>query len=337
MSQTNDPNVAPAVSAVGPQLGRLQDVPVRDIWSNEASDFTPWLLDNADRLGEALGIDLEITAAEHPVGGFSLDLHGHDRTNDCVLIVENQLERTDHGHLGQILTYAAGTDARTIVWIAPDFRDEHRQALDWLNEHTDEDTHFFGVQLRVVRIGSSPPAPLFELVANPNDWQRRTRTAVAAAGATTERQQLYLAFWAKYLDRVREVHTDWTAARSPSRWHWMDQPGLLGSARYSLSFGQGGTLRNALYIDLRDADLNRTLLGILEDNREAIEATYGRSLAFEAPDGRRACTVIDSTDGDVANVDRHDAYIDWLIDSGERMRKALTPYKEAFVAAAANQ
>ena len=118
------------------ELGRLEELDVRTAWGHEAHDFTPWLLEHGDHLAETLGIDVELERSEHPVGGFSLDLIGMDLTNDAVLIVENQLEATDHGHLGQIMTYAAGTDASTVVWIATVFRDEHRQALDWINEQT---------------------------------------------------------------------------------------------------------------------------------------------------------------------------------------------------------
>src|SRR5829696_9348086 len=137
------------------ELGKLEHVDPRLVWTHEAHEFTPWLLANADRLSEALGIDLELEAAEHGVGGYSLDLVGRDITNDAVLIVENQLATTDHTHLGQVLTYAAGTGASTIVWIATEFREEHRQALDWLNEQTGEETHFFGIELQVARIGES--------------------------------------------------------------------------------------------------------------------------------------------------------------------------------------
>jgi hypothetical protein len=146
-------------------LGRLRPLDPRSVWPHEAHDFTPWLLENADALAEALGLDIELSAAEHPVGGFALDLVGRDMTNNCVLIVENQLSATDHGHLGQLLTYAAGTDARTVVWLAPTFREEHRQALDYLNGLGGENARFFGVEIGVVRIGNSDPAPLFKLRA----------------------------------------------------------------------------------------------------------------------------------------------------------------------------
>lgn len=166
-----------------PVLGRLTPVPPREVWAHEALNFTPWLLANQDVLGEALGMDLELVTAEHPVGGFSLDLLGHDRATGDTVIVENQLEITDHIHLGQILTYAGGTDPKNIVWIAAAFREEHRAALDWLNTHTDEDTRFFGVEVRVVRIGDSEPAPMLRVVAQPNDWGKQVKRAASSATA----------------------------------------------------------------------------------------------------------------------------------------------------------
>ena len=173
-----------------PNLGRLTTVLPRDVWTHEALNFTPWLLQNVDVLSDLLGMDLELQVAEHPVGDFSLDLLGRDASDDSVVIVENQLEQSDHGHLGQILTYAAGTNPKTIVWIATGFRPEHRAALDWLNEHTDPDTRFFGVEIGVVRIGDSSPAPNFRLVAEPNDWEKQVKAATAA-GAITERSKLF--------------------------------------------------------------------------------------------------------------------------------------------------
>ena len=118
------------------EIGRLEFVELRDVWPHEALSFTPWLLENADVLEAVLGIELQIDEPEHAVGSFSLDLLGRDLTHDATLIVENQIEATDHSHLGQLVTYAAGTDAHTVVWVAKAFREEHRQALDWLNSQT---------------------------------------------------------------------------------------------------------------------------------------------------------------------------------------------------------
>lgn len=138
-------------------LGRLEIVELRSGWNDEARDFTPWLFNNADVLSDALGIDVELTAKEYLVGGYSLDLLGRDLTNDCTLIVENQLEASDHGHLGQVMTYAGGTDASTIVWVAARFRQEHLAAIEWLNDRTDEDTRVFAVEIGLRRIGDSAP------------------------------------------------------------------------------------------------------------------------------------------------------------------------------------
>lgn len=154
-------------------VGRLEYIPARQVWSHEALAFTPWLLENADVLASVLGMpQLRLSAAEHPVGGYNLDLIGTDEVTGETVIVENQLESSDHGHLGQLLTYAGGTDPTTVVWIAPAFRSEHRAALEWLNARTDSRTRFFAVQLEVVRIGDSLPAPMLTLVVQPNDWEK---------------------------------------------------------------------------------------------------------------------------------------------------------------------
>lgn len=125
-------------------LGQLKTLPLRSAWSNEATNFTPWLADHLELLDEVLGTDLELQDREATVGSFSLDLLAKDLGTGRLVIIENQLDTTDHDHLGKVLTYAAGFDAGTIVWVAESFRDEHRQALDWLNQRTDSDTHFFG-------------------------------------------------------------------------------------------------------------------------------------------------------------------------------------------------
>ena len=151
-------------------LAKIERVDLREAWPNEARDFTPWLAENIAELGEALGMDLELQETEAAVGGYSLDVLATDRDQNRPVIIENQLEATNHAHLGQLLTYAAGYDANVIVWLTREFRDEHRQALDWLNQRTGEDTEFFGVVVELWRIGDSPLAPHFRLVATPNEW-----------------------------------------------------------------------------------------------------------------------------------------------------------------------
>lgn len=224
-------------------------VALREVWAHEALAFTPWLLANADALGEALDMDLEITTAEHPVGGFSLDLIAADRRSNELVIIENQIETTDHAHLGQLLTYAGGTDPVNIVWIAAEFRDEHRAALDWLNQRTDADTRFFGVEVRAVRIGDSLPAPLFHVVAKPNDWGKSIRTqARSQEGVASEKNLLYATFWERYLTRVANEHPDWTRARKPPAQNWFPTPSGASHVQYTVSFGRRG-LQSELYFD----------------------------------------------------------------------------------------
>jgi Domain of unknown function (DUF4268) len=305
-----------------PRLGRLAYVDPREVWIHEAHDLTPWLLENADVLSETLGIDLELTAAEHPVGGFSLDLFGRDLTNDAVLIVENQLEGTNHDHLGKLLTYAAGTAASTIVWIATGFRDEHRQALDWLNENTGEDVRFFGIVMQVVEIHGPVRAPLLKLVAEPNDWQKHVR-AVTHAGRLEGKSAHYVEFWRKFLDAVKSQFPSWTRATKPNSANWFSMTSVIPGAQISCSFSQGGRLRHELYIDSGDGEANLTTFNTLLSQRAALEATYGRPLQFEELEGKRACRIADYTDGDVTVIERHDEFIAWFLDAGQRMRAAL--------------
>lgn len=219
------------------ELGKLEPVDPRTVWQHEAHSFTPWLLENGERLAEALGIDLELETAEHSVGGYKLDLFGRDITNDAVLIVENQLDTTDHSHLGQVLTYAAGTAASTIVWIATKFREEHRQALDWLNENTGEQAHFFGIELQVVKIGESLSAPLFNVVVQPNDWQKQVRAATQP-GVVSGKGALYIQFWGRFIERVHAKHPDWTKAKAVGPQNWFEMRSPIKGCGISSSFAQ---------------------------------------------------------------------------------------------------
>ena len=153
-------------------LGRLEKVPLRDFWKHEAADFTPWLAaeENISLLEEVIGLELAVEAQEQRVGPFRADLLCKDTGSNQWVLIENQIESTDHRHLGQLLTYAAGLEAVTIVWIAERFTEEHRAALDWLNQITDERFTFFGLEIELWRIGDSPIAPKFNLISKPNNW-----------------------------------------------------------------------------------------------------------------------------------------------------------------------
>lgn len=187
------------------EIGRLTEVAPREAWPGEAEHFTPWLAAHLGELGQVLGLELEAVGSEAPVENFRADVLARDVTGEALVLIENQLERSDHRHLGQIMTYLAGLGARVVVWIATDFHEPHLAAIKWLNEHTVEPYAFFAVKLRVVRIGDSPLAPIFDVVERPNTWERRTQAAVRrSTGEVSEEGRSYREFWNAYLERYPE-------------------------------------------------------------------------------------------------------------------------------------
>ncbi len=315
-------------------IGRLEYVGLREVWAHEALSFTPWLLQNADVLEDVLGIDLELDEPEHAVGSFSLDLLGKDLTHEAVLIVENQIEATDHGHLGQLVTYAAGTEAGTIVWVAKEFREEHRQALDWLNRQTHDDIRFFGIAIRAVRIGSSPAAPFLEVVAKPNDWQKQVRAA--ASRQSGERAEAFHAFWtqtAKEL-RARASYTIRADQRiGESNYLSLPSP-IKGTIIYAV-FGSGH-LRVELYISAGSAELNREILGFFAPHRERFQANFAEPVEFEDKSDKQVCKICYRRPGESGVIDRpeeHDAARIWFIDHVIGLRAALDEIGDPTVAA----
>ncbi len=187
------------------ELGRLERIlDLRSIWANEPTEFTPWLAKESSlkQLGDSIGIELELEAQEKNVGPFRADILCKDTTTDDWVLIENQLERTDHTHLGQIMTYAAGLKAVTIVWIAERFTEEHRAALDWINEISDDSFAFFGLEIEAWRIANSPIAPKFNVVCKPNDWAKRVHSSTANSelSETKQLQQQYWTALSQYLE-----------------------------------------------------------------------------------------------------------------------------------------
>lgn len=302
-------------------LGRLAVVPAREVWPHEALHFTPWLLKNVDVLSDLLGMDLVLEGAEHPVGGFSLDLIGRDEATGETVIVENQLEASDHTHLGQLLTYAAGTDPATIVWITTGFRPEHRAAIEWLNQRTDENTRVFGVVIHVVRIGDSEPAPNFELVAQPNDWEKVVKKATNAAVETSPKALLYSEFWAAVLGKIRETHPTWTRARS-SNSSFADCGLGTSGVVISMCWYRSGLVCQ-IYFNSSSADANDARFEGLYDQRDAFEAALGEPAEWDEMPGRKgARIVLPSPFTDLSDRGKWPAATDWLIDKQGLLRKA---------------
>ena len=181
------------------EFGEIRDVPLREVWGHEAQQFTPWLAANMERLSEAIGVPMEPEGTEVAVEQFSADIVARNSANGSRVLIENQLESSDHRHLGQILTYLAGVEAQTVIWIARDFDESHRSAVRWLNDHTVETFAFFAVRVRVVQIADSPRVPLFEVLERPSAWDRTLRRNVD--GDKSELTRFRREFWTHYAEQ----------------------------------------------------------------------------------------------------------------------------------------
>lgn len=266
-------------------LGRLDLVDLREVWTSESRSFTPWLAseEGLALLGETLNIHLELEAQEQSIGPFRADILCKDKTGDLVLI-ENQLERTDHKHLGQLLTYASGRQAVTIVWIAKQFSDEHQAALDWLNEITDDRFRFFGLKIELWRIEESRVAPKFHIVSEPNEWSRSLKQATNATDKAG-RGLLYLDYWTKFQDILNKTAGPVAGNKKPQAQNSMTYP--IGRSTIELEAKmpaeKDAKIRAALYI-YRDAKAYMSLFGRQKDE---IEREIGYSLEYEPVPGSK--------------------------------------------------
>ena len=306
-----------------PEFGELKTVNIREVWSNEPRAFTPWLAENIERLGEALGMDLEVVAREADVGDFSLDLLAKDLGTGRHVVIENQFGATDHDHLGKLITYAAGVDAAAVIWLTETIRDEHRQALEWLNRTTNTDVHFFAVAVEVVQIDQSRPAVLFKPVVSPNEWQQAARET--ADRQASPRGEAYRRYFQVMIDELREKHK-FTGARAGQPQNWYDFASGVQGVYYGSSFSQGGRVRASLYIDQGDADRNKALFDSLLKERQTIEQEFKGPLEWERLDERRACRIAAYRAGTIDMPDDQLTEIRaWAIDALLRLKQVFGP------------
>ena len=312
-------------------LGTLTPVQVREVWAGESRDFTPWLAENADRLGEALGMDLIHEQTEAPVGRYSADLVFRDVSTDRLIVVENMFGASDHDHLGKLITYAAGLGASYAVLLSPEFREEHRSALNWLNTVSADDFGFFGVVLEAWRIGDSLPAPRLRVDVKPDSWGRSVRAArVHSEG--NERERAYQRFWGEFLPVFRDRYPGWTQAATPSKLSWIgkypsSRPNLL---KYHAAFcrSEGSyRLRAEAYIDTGDAKTTKAAFGSLYRRKEQIEKTIEEALEWSRLDDKRASRVSLYFPDKIRITDeeRWPEALSWLVEAMGRMRDAFDP------------
>ena len=304
-------------------FGELKRIPLREIWPNEPSDFTPWLALNIEKLGEVLGLQLEMTEREAPVDEFSLDLLATDLNSGRTVIIENQLNPTDHGHLGQLLTYAAGRDASTVIWIAEEVRNAHRQALEWLNQKTDINTQFFAVVVEGLQIDDSRPALDFKLVVFPNEWQKSQRQK--ASTNISPKLEKYREYFQRLFDELRETH-NFTRARAAQAQNWYSFSSGMQGIKYLAWFTQEGTVCAAVQIDLGDAGKNAKLFDALEKRGAEITSSFGGELKWDRLDAVRYSLIAVYRDGTIESPESELQEIRaWQIENLLKLKEVFTP------------
>lgn len=305
------------------KFSELKKVALREIWPHEALEFTPWLEENIQKLGDALGMDLEVIDREASVGDFSLDLLAKDLGSSRTVIIENQLTQTDHDHLGKLLTYAAGFDASTIVWISETVRDEHRQAMEWLNQRTDTETHFFSAVVEVLQIDDSNPALDFKLVVSPNEWQKSQKQKTSTN--LTLREEKYKNYFQALIDELREKH-QFTGARAGQSSNWYEFPAGIRGIRYGVQFTRGDKVLTCVKI-YEEVQSNRLdLFDALEKRKEKIESDFGNPLEWNPLEEQQRSRIAVSRDGNIElSDDELEEIREWHIENLLKLKKVFTP------------
>ena len=302
-------------------IGKIKRVKLREVWKHEAKDFTTWLQDNIEILNDTLDLSLSSAEREQSAGTFSIDLVAEDDGGNFV-VIENQLEKSNHDHLGKVITYLSSIGARTAVWIVADARPEHINAINWLNESTSAD--FYLIKLEAIKIDNSPAAPLFTLIVGPSIEGKQIGKTKKDLG---ERGKLRLEFWTKLLDLAKEK-TNLHSSISPGRYSWIGtSAGIRGVAyNYVVRQHDSGV---EVYIDL-GADQDSKNLEIYQSfasNKDRIEDVFGEDLIWEPLENRRACRVsYKITIGGWKDQDKWDVMCESMVNKMIRMEKAFKPF-----------
>ena len=301
-------------------IPHLEFKPIRQLFKGEAQHFTTWLEQNLEVLSERLGIELSVVQREKAVGDFNVDLLCEDPAGRPV-IVENQLEKTNHDHLGKLLTYLVNLDARAAIWVTGEPRPEHQRVIDWLNENTAADLAFYLVKVEAVRIGKSPPAPLFTVLAGPSEG---IKDIGKKKKQWADRHLKNMEFWKGLLDKSK-ARTRLFANISPGRRYWLG----TGAGRSGVAFNYVVLMDEAsveLYIhhDHETGAKNKAIFDALAAQKQAIEREFGGRLEWERLDNRQASRIRKRfMDGGLAEPETWSQLQDEMIDAMIRLDKAL--------------
>ena len=292
------------------QLSKLEKVDLREVWKHEALDFTNWLAkqENLELLSDEIGIDITLVQTEASVGKFNVDILAEEENTGRKIVIENQLESTDHDHLGKIITYASGFDAEIIIWIVKSVRDEHKQAVDWLNEHTDSNINIFAIQMEVWKISNSPFAPKFQVIAKPNDWAKAVKKAVTQS-ELSDTKLLQLEFWTKFKEFVQENNGK-VKLRKAYPQHWYDISFGSSNAHLCLTVNsQNEQMACEIYIPD-----SKKLFSCLYAKKDEIESELSEQLVWEELPEKKASRIKLISKGNLSNQKDWGHYHSWLLE-----------------------
>ncbi len=315
------PPRAPNEKNMKKDLAKLQKIDLREVWSIEP-DFTKWLVkkENLDLLGEEIGVGIKLITTEANVGNFRVDIFAEEESSGRKIIIENQLEDTNHDHLGKIITYASGYDAEIILWVVRDAREQHQRAIEWLNEHTDEKTGYFLIKVELWQIEGSKPAPKFDVLVRPNEWAKAIK--INTAGSELSVQQLD--FWTKFKGFVRAKDTR-IRLQTPRPQHWYDVSIGSSEAHVSLTINSRENLLGCeIYISR-----NKEFFNFLQERKGEIEKEIGEQV--EWVNAAVASRIkIKKEIPDLFNQSEAENYFAWLYEKTTLFQKVFGRYFREF-------
>lgn len=303
-------------------LGKLEEIKdLRTVWPHEALDFTPWLAqdDNISLLADAVGLEITVDETESSVGDFNVDIFATETGTDRKIIIENQLEDTNHDHLGKLITYASGKSADVVIWVVKHAREEHKAAIEWLNNHTDDKIGFFLCEIKLYKIGNSDPAVKFEVIERPNGWTKEVKKN-EFNGTQQQRYDYWVAF-EDYAFQNAQFSKNFNR-RKPSTDHWMNFSVGVSSCHIMVSQIQK---RDELVVELyinEDKELFHALL----QHRESIEATVGFSFDWRELPEKKASRIVVQKSATLGDKEKWSEQFEWVVDVMLKMKTGFKKY-----------
>lgn len=305
-------------------LSILKKIDLRTYWKHEALDFTKWLAkeENIQLLSDEIGISIVDIKAEEATGRYSVDIVAKDADSDKKVIIENQLEVTDHKHLGQLITYASGFNASVIIWIVKETREEHQKAIEWLNNNTNAQLSFILIQMELWQIDNSAYAPKFHILAQPNDWAKQLQNSSNESKELTDTKLLQLEFWTQFIRYAKNKSTSLRIGRKPRAQHW-----------YSISYGSSET-HISLTINTREGLIaceiyipnSPNIYQNFEENKAHIEEQLGFNLEWMPLENKKASRIKIDNNALIENEEEWSQYFDWLQNTAEKMANEFSKY-----------